>query len=152
MLRVLEGWEKVDALPLKIAHAMHHLGAIYKLQGRMEEADKKTKEAIKIETKENVLGPTDPQVLENKFGWVCLHSKENGGGELQRSIMKEVVADAKVRFGQDHPTTKSYASFYAELQEKAAKAPSTVRAIRRRDKLTPKALFDRARRIVQGSN
>ncbi|KAL4882384.1 hypothetical protein BJY04DRAFT_186980 [Aspergillus karnatakaensis] len=147
MLRVLEGWRKADALPLKIAYAMMHLGGIYQLQGQTEKGHETMMQAVGVQAKEDVLGRFDPQVLENKFVWVRGNRGENGGGRLQRSIMEQVVADAKKRFGEDHPTTQRYASFLAAMQEKTPKAPAAAQT-RRRDRLFPKALLTK---LLRGS-
>ncbi|KAL4869611.1 hypothetical protein BDV12DRAFT_196239 [Aspergillus spectabilis] len=160
-LKVLEIRKQVDRSHPSIAESLQHLAQIYESQGRKEKAKMTKDEAFKVATREDLLGPSHPQVLENKFELV---TRASGGGEYARSLMAQIVEGAKQGMGPNHPRTVYFVSYLAEMEGKAARIamatgavqsgpePPAAQRTRRRDKLAPKALFDRAWKVVQGSD
>ncbi|KAL3485592.1 hypothetical protein BJX62DRAFT_242816 [Aspergillus germanicus] len=96
----LLGWEHPETLK-----SMHDLAKIYIHQDRQAEGAKLREQAIKIETKEDTLGPNDPRVIDNldKLAWDWHVS---GRKEEALELKARVVRLRTEQHGPDHCITK----------------------------------------------
>lgn len=136
------------------------LSNLYWKQGRWDDATKRKDEAIKALTREDELGPNDPQTLENIYQFV-LKATPN---DYTLQLMSRAVGLANNVLGPDNLKTKQYTSFLSILQEKidagkatmaATPAPPTPESSlpergRRRDRFNK--LLDKARQALRSSS
>jgi tetratricopeptide (TPR) repeat protein len=167
----LLGWEHPETLK-----SMHDLAKIYIHQGRQAEGAKLREQAIMIETKEDTLGPNDPRVIDNldKLAWDWHVS---GRKEEALELKARVVRLRTEQHGPDHCITKWAVKDLTSWREQAETQGTPIsepgqtavyqdsitgldlgsesssvatRVTRRRERLFPKTMFDRARKLVRG--
>ncbi|KAL4919078.1 hypothetical protein BDW62DRAFT_179877 [Aspergillus aurantiobrunneus] len=150
------------------------LSWIYSRQGRQEDAEAIQEQAYKVRTRESILGPKHPDVLDNTFN-AAMSFIELGGGPHARKLMARAVELANDLLGPNDPKTEHYASILSDLHEaeRAEKeriekiengeedeevpntelllsAPDTTQC-RKVWKTTPKAILKKAWKTARGS-
>ena len=161
LLAALEGTRETHrSNHVLVSRAIMRLSGLYWNQGRREDATKRKDEAIKVLTREDELGPSDPQTLEN----IYLFAQKATPNDYILQLMSRAVGLANNLLGPDNLKTKQYTSFLSILQEKidagkatmaATPAPPTPESSlpergRRRDRFNK--LFDKARQALRSSS
>ena len=111
-LEVLEhfGDSKADITALS---TMNHLGELYLLQGRIEEADALLAEATSVSAE--LLGPTHLLTMMLRRSQCQAHRQAGRNGEA-RAALESLVADGDRDLGPDHPLTQSAREALEELE------------------------------------